>query len=170
VYRAAGAREVLVAIAVSSDEQWEALLDVFGDDELRSAAYASAPGRRAAEESLEARIREAISGRDGPEIVQELLSRGVPASLVVSGEDVMELEALRSSGFVEVFSHRIAGTHEAYVLPFRISAEPRQWIRHAAPTLGQHNEEVLGELLGLDGAAVQCLRESAVIGERPLGA
>lgn len=170
VYRAVGTKEVLVAIAVSSDEQWEALLDVVGDDELRSAAYASASGRREAAESLDVRIREAISGRDGPEIVQELLSRGVPASLVVSGEDVMELEALRSSGFVEVFSHRIAGTHEVYVLPFRLSNEPRQWIRHAAPTLGQHNEEVLSEMLGLDGAVLQCLRESAVIGERPLGA
>jgi crotonobetainyl-CoA:carnitine CoA-transferase CaiB-like acyl-CoA transferase len=170
VFRAAGGQEVLVAIAVTSDEQWEAFVDVLEVDELRSAAYSSVVGRRVAEESLETRIREAISGRDGPDIVLQLLSRGVPASLVVSGEDVMELEALRSSGFVEVFSHRIAGTHELYVLPFRISAEPRQWIHHAAPTLGQHNEEVLDELLGFGPATVQCLRESAVIGERPLGA
>jgi crotonobetainyl-CoA:carnitine CoA-transferase CaiB-like acyl-CoA transferase len=57
-----------------------------------------------------------------------------------------------------------------YVLPFRLASEPGQWIGRPAPTLGQHNDEVLGELLGIDHATLAQLRENRVIGERPLNA
>ena len=36
-------------------------------------------------------------------------------------------------------------------------------IRHAGPRLGQHTEEVLAEVLGLDDAAIAELRDAGVI-------
>jgi crotonobetainyl-CoA:carnitine CoA-transferase CaiB-like acyl-CoA transferase len=46
--------------------------------------------------------------------------------------------------------------------PVRLSETPADY-RIAPPTLGEHTEEVLGELLGLDGAAVAGLRERGIV-------
>jgi crotonobetainyl-CoA:carnitine CoA-transferase CaiB-like acyl-CoA transferase len=50
----------------------------------------------------------------------------------------------------------------------RFSALER-WYRAPAPTLGQHTEEVLREVLGLDDATLAALRAEGIIGERPVG-
>jgi crotonobetainyl-CoA:carnitine CoA-transferase CaiB-like acyl-CoA transferase len=52
--------------------------------------------------------------------------------------------------------------------PFRWSGIDR-WIRFPAPTLGQHNHEVLSSILGLDEAEIERLEDQGVIGTRPVG-
>ena len=49
------------------------------------------------------------------------------------------------------------------------SAGIDRWIRFPAPTLGQHNHEVLSSILGLDEAEIERLENQGVIGTRPAG-
>jgi hypothetical protein len=51
-------------------------------------------------------------------------------------------------------------------LPFRFASHPGPWYRTASPTLGQHNDDVLGSLLGHSDAELTVLRDRGVIGER----
>ena len=51
-------------------------------------------------------------------------------------------------------------------MPFRY-ASVATWLRRPAPTLGEHNREVLGGLLGLADAEIAALEESGIIGDRP---
>jgi crotonobetainyl-CoA:carnitine CoA-transferase CaiB-like acyl-CoA transferase len=45
----------------------------------------------------------------------------------------------------------------------------RRRLEYPAPTMGQHNEYVLGELLGLSQDEIKTLAEEQVIGTKPLG-
>jgi crotonobetainyl-CoA:carnitine CoA-transferase CaiB-like acyl-CoA transferase len=51
-------------------------------------------------------------------------------------------------------------------LPFRTSSA-KHWLRTHAPTLGQHNERVLRDVLGLSEGAIRSLEAEGVIGNRP---
>ena len=53
--------------------------------------------------------------------------------------------------------------------PFRLPGEEGPVHRRPAPTLGQHNDEVFGEILGLPDAEIAGLREAGVIGETLAG-
>src|SRR5438552_3177894 len=61
-----------------------------------------------------------------------------------------------------------SGAHELPGLPMHFSGLER-WYRSPAPTLGQHTEEVLRELLGLRDNTIAELRAEGIIGVRPAG-
>jgi crotonobetainyl-CoA:carnitine CoA-transferase CaiB-like acyl-CoA transferase len=60
------------------------------------------------------------------------------------------------------------GWHHVPAIPFKYRSVDK-WYRSTAPTLGQHNASILGELLGLDAASIAALTEKGVIGNRPGG-
>src|SRR5262249_27208002 len=73
---------------------------------------------------------------------------------------------LQARRFFETVSHPLVGSHAFPTLPLQ-SASP--WYSRPAPTLGQHTEEVLRELLGLDESALAALRAAGIIGTHPVG-
>jgi crotonobetainyl-CoA:carnitine CoA-transferase CaiB-like acyl-CoA transferase len=73
---------------------------------------------------------------------------------------------LRDRQFFEVVTHPVIGALEVPSLPFRASSASGVWNRTPAPTLGQHNDEVLGGLLGLSEERLDSLRAAGVIGNR----
>ena len=52
------------------------------------------------------------------------------------------------------------------MLPFRFASVER-WCRFPAPTVGQHNDEVLGGLLGLTADELASLTADRLIGTKP---
>ncbi|MGV0597997.1 CoA transferase, partial [Mycolicibacterium pulveris] len=85
------------------------------------------------------------------------------------GDRMYDVDQLDARGFYEDLDHRIAGRQRFPGWPFRITPGPSRHHRSPSPTLGQHNDEVLGEL-GLTPAEIAALRERQVIGERLLNA
>jgi len=170
LYRTSDAPEAWVAIAVETDDQWVALRKALGEP-----PWAAAPGldhiegRRAAADAIDAHLDTWCAGRSADEIVSTLWPAGVPVGKVLQGGDVGTLPQLQARGFIEHVSHPLTGTNLHVGYPVRFSAGPHRVHRSPAPTLGQHNAEVFGDLLGLSPGELDELERDHIIGTRLLG-
>jgi crotonobetainyl-CoA:carnitine CoA-transferase CaiB-like acyl-CoA transferase len=169
VYACRG-EEQWVALAVASDEHWAALRGALGDPTWAAdPALATHRGRRAAHDLLDRELSAWFAGCDRDDVVEELASAGIPAAPVVLPPEVVDNVQLRARGFFETVEHPDSGPTEYAGLPFARLCGVDRWCRRPAPALGQHNDEVLGGELGLTAEELDRLRESDVIGDRPLG-
>lgn len=168
VYATAGA-ERWIALAVADDRQWEALRAVMGDPEWAGdPRLATEEGRRRAHDLLDRRLGEWLALEDLDEVVGRLLGAGVPAAPVVSPPDVVENPHLIERRYFQELVHPVTGPNAVTRPPFRF-ADGGPECRHPAPTLGQHNPEVLGGELGLSADQLALLFDQAIIGDTPIG-
>jgi crotonobetainyl-CoA:carnitine CoA-transferase CaiB-like acyl-CoA transferase len=152
-----------LAISVPDDGAWVALRHNMGDPSaLADASLDHVAGRLSAHDRIDAEIARWCAAFDAVEVADRLAAAGVPAEPVVGARRASRHPQLRHRGFFEVEDHPVTGAHELPSLPFRMSGVTR-WIRRAAPTLGQHTDEVLREL-GVDDAELDRLRAIGVIG------
>ncbi len=139
VYRCEGDDE-WVAIAVEDDQQWRRLSAVLGVD---GDPWKTTDARRAAADELDEIVGRWTRSRASAEIVDMLVGAGVPAAVVVPARDIVHNPQLRHRRLFEVEEHPVTGRHELPTMPFRFS-DVDAWLSTPAPTLGQHNAEVLG--------------------------
>jgi len=159
-----------LALSIASDAQWRALRSELGEPAwAMDAALETLAGRRAAHDAIDARLREWTRERPRAELVAALRARGIPASEVADASRVLESNPqLRARGYFEAPEHPVVGAMPLPSFPFRMTGVER-WLRTPAPTLGQHNERVLGRLLGLSPAELRELEAEGLIGTRPAG-
>ncbi|MCH8949979.1 MAG: CoA transferase, partial [Chloroflexi bacterium] len=168
-YRVAGDDE-WITIAVDADEAFAALTNCLGVPNLASDdRFSTTTARKENESALDAAISEAVAERDGSELERELQAAGVMACRVIRGFDLPEDAGLRHIGFFQEIDREITGKHWFKTWPFRFSSIDASHKRQPA-LLGEHNGEVLRDLLGLTDAEIVTLEEQQVIGTAPLGA
>jgi crotonobetainyl-CoA:carnitine CoA-transferase CaiB-like acyl-CoA transferase len=97
----------------------------------------------------------------------QLRAHGIAAWPVTPGHLALDDQQLRARGFFEPLDHPLVGRHEYPTFPLRLSAGPHTFWSSPAPTLGQHNDEVL-RALGTTDAELADLRARHVIGTTPL--
>jgi crotonobetainyl-CoA:carnitine CoA-transferase CaiB-like acyl-CoA transferase len=167
VYACSGSRQYL-ALAVANDRQWRALRGLLGDPAwARAAALESAAGRRTAHDLIDEQLRTWLAERERGPVLAALLAAGVPASPVINAHDVMPNPQLEHRRFYQLLKHPRTGEMRYPGLPMRFSALGPDWHRRPAPTLGQHNDEILGGELDLGDDELARLRAEEIIGDRP---
>ena len=155
------------ALSIVTDAEWGILLEVMGHpDWAINSDYASEAGRRAAEDEIEAGLAPWFAAQDCDEVVDRLLAAGLPAATLINGYMLSPNPQIEARGFRHNLEHAVAGMKSYVGLPFQLSNEAAVCYRWAAPTLGQHNEEVLAEM-GISEAERAELRAKQVIGDRP---
>jgi crotonobetainyl-CoA:carnitine CoA-transferase CaiB-like acyl-CoA transferase len=107
-----------------------------------------------------------IAARERDEVLAMLAERGIPAAAVADPRIASLHPQHRARGFYEAIEHDVVGAQPTPTVPFRYASCSR-WLRRPAPTLGQHNREVLSGLLGLEDAEIEGLEAAGVIGTRP---
>lgn len=143
-----------IALAITSDAQWQAMTQVIGRSEWAAhARWATLEGRRADREALDATISEVTRQWDGRQLMHMLQSARVPAGVVQDSGDVIgDPQLVHRSQWVRL-EHAEMGESLYSAPPLHLSATPA-WPRRPAPLLGQHTREVCHEWLGLDDAAI----------------
>ncbi|MFZ0833200.1 MAG: CoA transferase [Mycobacterium sp.] len=148
VYRCAGDDD-WVAVTVRTEAEWESLMQLTG--------------------GVDRGLPEWFATQNADDVVERLAAVGVPAAVVVSPSAVTDNPQLRHRGFFERLDHPRTGPGWYPCPPFARLAGMQRWLSSPAPTLGQHNREVLTAMCGLTDDDLQRLAATAVIGTRPKG-
>ncbi len=155
-----GPNDYLFVMAVTG-KMAEALLGVVGGIEDDAAT-----GERTREETM-ALIREKVTTwtreRKKYDAMRELAEAGVPASAVLTTQDLYTNPHLVERGFVHEVEHPIHGTIKLLGWPVKMS-ESDVPVK-PAPQLGEHTGSVLAADLRLSKDEIQQLSEAGVIGD-----
>jgi crotonobetainyl-CoA:carnitine CoA-transferase CaiB-like acyl-CoA transferase len=155
-----------LAIAVANDAQWRALVARVGDSKLEDAAYATDAGRRAGHDAIDEVLAAWCAGRQAVDVEAALLAVDVPASVLMNAQLVTPNAQLEAREFFQTMDHPFSGATRYPTLPMRFSKLDKKH-RWPAPSLGQHNEEVLRGDLELTQQEYEKLLADGGAGTRP---
>ncbi len=157
-----------VAIAVASEREWEALCRVLEHPEwIKDERFADSNNRRKNQNDLDEIIETWTGQHTHLEAMRRLQEAGVPAGAVLDAAELLANEHLRARDFFLEINHPEVGPRKYCGLPIKFSngtTPPRK----PAPCLGEHNEYILGKLLGLSQDEITRLEEKNIIGTRPI--
>lgn len=150
VYRCRG-EDAWIALAVSSDGEWRALREALGKPlALTDAALASAEGRWQRREELDALLEDLLREHDAEALFHTLQGRGVAACPVWGAPALTSDVHLAARGYYQELSHPVWGRRCVDGLPWRPAGGGPLPIT-PAPTVGQHNAELLPEAAAIAG-------------------
>jgi benzylsuccinate CoA-transferase BbsF subunit len=153
-----------VAIAASDDAAWKRLAAAIGRPELADdPKFAALAARKANEDQLESIVEGWSVQQTAPHAAQMLQDAGVAAFVVADNKYLSEEdEHLKARDYFVNLPHSVVGVKQHCGIPWKMSETPGA-VRAAAPLLGQHNDEVLTQVLGLSGAEIATLRASGAL-------
>jgi crotonobetainyl-CoA:carnitine CoA-transferase CaiB-like acyl-CoA transferase len=150
-YPAAGDDRWL-ALTIRADAEWPTLATMIGRPDLAAApALATADGRRARHDELDAAIAAWTRGRDATEAATGLQAAGIAATPTLTAADIIADEHLAARSFVHEVERLEGGTRYTLGAPWLIDGERPDGFRRA-PRVGEDNEYVFKTLLGLPEA------------------
>lgn len=162
IYPSAG-EDRWVAIACRDDRDWAAMAAVVGEPWGAEDRFATLAGRLAAQDELDGLVGAWTAGRDRAEVAAALQGAGVPASIVATPEDRIDHDPGTAAwGLWPEVHHGEIGDVRVDGLPLHLSASDWE-IHRGAPCLGEHNDIVFGEILGLNAAEIDRLAEAGAI-------
>lgn len=151
-----------ISIAVPSEQEWQSLKTAMGNPEwVQAEVFSSLEKRLENIDELHTRLAGWTVGFDDFELAEKLQEQGVAAAPVLNIADLLKNPHYKARGtFVEVthplgFKETIYG---AYVKTSRTEADVKP-----GPWVGQDNERVFKEILGMDDERYQRLIEEKVI-------
>ena len=157
-------RDQWILIQIKSEAEWESVMDMM--PALTPFSCLEPMERRAKFMEIEAVIGEWTSTRSAKDLMAALQAVRVPAAILNDVADLMEDPHLVSRGYMQFLSRAFVGEQPHPSAPWRLGDAPIR-ISSSAPTLGQHNQDILGGLLGLSNGQIASLSSDGIIGNKP---
>ena len=161
VYPARG-EDRWIAIAVRTEEEWRAFRRVLGNPAwARGPRFGDAYRRLRNQDDLDRRIARWTESRDNMEMTRRLQEAGVAAFPAMSLDELFHDRHFRERGSWTEVSHPF-GVETVYGIHWKLSETPGR-VRRAAPLMGQENDRIFGELLGIPEDELRRLESEKVI-------
>lgn len=152
-----------VSVACGSDGEWRALCGVMGRPEFaEDPRFVTLADRKANEDELEQLIMEWTITQDPFAVTKACQEAGVAAFPPLKNSELDEDPHLNARNFFVEKEHPVAGVRRHAGIPWKHSDTPCE-VWRAAPVMGQDNEYVFGELLGMSSDEIAGLVEREVI-------
>ncbi len=159
-----------IFLAAVSDTQWVKLCDAFGFDDLKADQRLSSNNHRVkARDWMMPLLRERFAVFSAAELAQRFEQIGLPFAPITRPQDLFDDPHLLATGGLSATSvpADASGSGQAVttltpLLPLTLDGQ-RLPVRHGAPQLGEHLNELLLEL-GYALPDIQALRDAGVIG------
>ena len=150
-------------LTVGNDNQFRKFAEVAGRPEWGDdPRFVSNKQRVANRAVLVPLIRQATVFKTTAEWVSQLEAVGVPCGPINDLAQVFADPQVQARGLAMQLPHALAGLVPQVASPIRLSGTPVEY-RNAPPLLGEHTQEILERVLGLDSVAVKALREAGVL-------
>ncbi|HAO02378.1 MAG TPA: CoA transferase [Halomonas sp.] len=151
-------------VTVGNDGQFRRFCQVLGCEEWADdPRFATNSARVAYRDALIPDISKLLAMRTTDNWLAELETAGVPCGPINTLDKVFDDPQVRHRGMRLPLPHPKAGQVDLVGNPIRIDGQ-RLAAETPPPALGEHSEEVLSQLLGLDEETLAGLRERGVIG------
>jgi crotonobetainyl-CoA:carnitine CoA-transferase CaiB-like acyl-CoA transferase len=159
-----------VAISIRDDRDWKNFTEAIeSPDWATSEQCDSLDGRRRHNDELDRHIAAWTADLDSDKVVSLIREKGVPISAVLRGQHMHSDPHLAARNFYQELPHPRSGLRRYPGWPMRWSVGPKQPHRFCAPTLGQHNLDILCDELGLSSKEIEELSSKNIIGNVPMG-
>ncbi len=162
--------ESWISLSVRTDNEWAAFCGVLQQPGWTTdPRFADGLSRFKNHDLLDELISGITISCTASNLQNRLQAVGVPAGEVLDGKALLFSDHLKARGFYEVVEHEESTGMPPLPYagrPWKFSETPGE-ISSAAPTLGEHNEAVLADLLGLDPSRISEMSDTGVIGTTP---
>lgn len=156
-----------IAIAVQTDDQWQAMCQVMEKPDLtKDARFAALESRLNNQDELDEIVEAWTLTLDHREAMNRLQAEGIAAGMVLDDKDAYEDPHLEARNFFQEVTHPDVGTHQYPGIMWRASETPNK-IRTPPVCLGEHNEYVYKDILGVSDEEYKQLEEEGHIGTEP---
>jgi crotonobetainyl-CoA:carnitine CoA-transferase CaiB-like acyl-CoA transferase len=162
-YTAYPVQDGMMAVAVGNDAQFAKFAAVLGKPEWASdARYATNPDRVTHRETLDPAIADVLRSAPANAWIEKLGASGIPCGRINSVAQALSDPHTLAREMVRSVPHPTAGEVKMLGIPFRFSDTPPS-VRSAPPTLGQHTDEILRDMLKLPASRIEALRAERII-------
>lgn len=152
-----------VVIAVGNNGQFSAFCEWLDLPELiEDPRFVNNPDRNKHRVELAGLLQAKLRTRTRSETLTALPPLGVPAATINDIGEAFDEPQVRYRGGRIDLPHQSAGTAPAIANPIHFSASPVTY-RNAPPLLGEHTDEVLESVLGLDTQEIEQLRANGIV-------
>jgi len=161
-YRCRG-QDSWVSIAIREDEEWRAFCAAMGEPEWASdERFSDAFGRWKYQEEIDHLVTGLTVDLNSRELTTMLQAAGVAVMPSLSNEEIFKDPHFRERRLAVEVEHPAMGKQVVLGPPWRFSETPAR-VTKASPLLGEHNEYVFGELLGIPEREMKRLQDERVI-------
>ena len=152
-----------LVVAVGNDQLWHTFCRLLGADQLADdPRFATNKDRVERREELRPLLVARLQSRSAADWIARFTEAGIPCGAVRDLAEVLSDPQIVDRAMVVALDHPVAGAIRTLGVPVKLDDTPGS-VRTPPPTLGQHTEEILTHMLGLDMDTIARLREAGAV-------